>query len=524
MRFRLTQTVGPKDGPRPGDGEPQIIYDYLPQNLKFDTSKGITVRAIKYEANEETDYKKDENGNTIWVDNGDGSLSPVQVKYIKLTEQEIALENFWKKPEYTIVDLPDGRQELKITIYDQGNSGNLNAMLTPGIDRYVVYYDASYEKDDFWNGTPPANTDLLTKTYTNEAVFDKGTTDESKISRTFEVSKKVPKLSKASLQKNNSILYRLVLNHHGQDLMPGADKITLSDQLAISDPTVKADLLLGTIKLYNYTNRLPELRELEKNFTAVPDESLLLSPDQYSVQYDRESKKFDLEFPDSMPIFLTYEYKIDFSTAKEDFVVNNKASLAGEKVTSDAGSATQFSQAAAATGSTTPGEVIIYKYDKDNNTKFLPGAEFEFSTYDPIQKSWQVRKRMETGKNGLLELELDVSDLGKLYRLIETKAPSGYYLDAEPRYFVQVPLGKTIIDLKQEMNFSTIISDLGIKESDVNFLPFVGGTVYVANEENPPVEPLPETGGAGRGLFDIAALVFLSVTTVYVARKKAKYT
>lgn len=130
------------------------------------------------------------------------------------------------------------------------------------------------------------------------------------------------------------------------------------------------------------------------------------------------------------------------------------------------------------------GSLQVLKHSADDTSLTLAGAEF-----DVINAAGEVVAHIVTDENGLATVDLKAGD----YTLVETVAPLGYVLDADP-------IAVTVVE---------------------------GGTasttISVANEQVPPFQ-LPLTGGAGPSLFIGGGLaaVLLAVGIALVRRRSAR--
>ena len=83
-------------------------------------------------------------------------------------------------------------------------------------------------------------------------------------------------------------------------------------------------------------------------------------------------------------------------------------------------------------------EVLVVKYDKDNPTHYLKGAQFKL--YGDKELSQQIGETFTTNDKGRIYFGKDLNlKRGKTYYLQETKAPDGYVLDETVHSFVLNP-------------------------------------------------------------------------------------
>lgn len=237
-------------------------------------------------------------------------------------------------------------------------------------------------------------------------------------------------IQKQSLQKTGTYSseinggrypFKLTLNELGEDLVEGADTITLVDELS------------ETLTLDSNSIRVIETGKndvLLTNWTA-------------SV----EGNTLKMILPDNIPLTITYETIVNAAPGQE-ISIRNHAHWEGY-ATPSGGSVeeTTFSYAAGGTvGASTSPSVTVRKMDQYDTSHLLKGAEFllEEVTYqsggfNTLDDGLQISG--ETDDDGTLTFGRESGQLMKyntVYRLTETSAPLGYVLDDEPHYFAVV--------------------------------------------------------------------------------------
>lgn len=259
-----------------------------------------------------------------------------------------------------------------------------------------------------------------TKTFNNEVTLTDQAGKELGTD-TDGVELSAPKLSKTGTYDSNinggRYPFEINLNELGTDLVPGADKINLIDEMCdalILDP--------ATIKVINTKT------QEEVSFTSAI-----------------EGHKLTLTIPDDQPLTITYEAAINAAPGQTINITNNAhwegyATTGGSSVKNE-----NFSYAAGATvGTTASAKLKVLKVDQYDTGLKLPGAKFKLQEMTFEIKNSQVN--LAEAENGLEaegttdekgELNFDVSlDFNTVYRLTETEAPAGYVLDSTPHYFV----------------------------------------------------------------------------------------
>ena len=350
-------------------------------------------------------------------------------------------------------------------------------------------YDVSIADDPAWN----AEKEPDSLTYRNTVEWD-GETDstETQVSNHKATLEKTGEL----LENTDTLRYEIVVNPEVRDLVPNADTITLSDQITTPTGTSVA-LKAETVKVYAY------------NAEAQDSHGAPLPDDDWKFSYDAPTMTFTL--PDETACVVVYEYTINRGQTAVDFTVNNTASLTGQAAISSGDDIEVKVQDSSA--SANKAKLTIYKVDKENNAKVLPGAHFRLERYEKDktsnQYSWQISaltahgpdKTFEVGENGYIELQYvqhinDSTLYNTLYKLTEMAPPDGYMLDSTPHYFVWMEQGATEKETIQKMEAAGAVPNgVVLEKTDITFIAYsTNVSIFV---ENAKPYTLPETGGPG---------------------------
>lgn len=380
-------------------------------------------------------------------------------------------------------ELTDIRKYFKYS-YDV-NTNKVTFTFTPGYNRtngnygsgkrerpngpIAIYYAVDITSDEFWKDLKNEN-----KEYTNTLEYE-GKSQEQHT----EVERETQNVTKTARQIDNStkVEYSVVINPAAKDLNPKSDKITLTDKLEYYDNQISPYLVLSSLKLYEYDSSKP------KNRGNVIDSS------RYQVQIDDTTHQLTVTLPDELACVLGYEYDFDVGTSASP-TIKNTVSLEGEFSSSvDTKIDTNESSAGVVRG-----KMTIYKVDSKDYSKKLPNAKFKLSRFDPETKGWVLIKNgdldeFETNSEG--EIVFSGSNeqrflvANTLYKLEETKAPSGYDKDKNPHYFViyQADQKKTQQDAKDALSQQSI-PNVNL-DNDVSYIPNNKEvSLYVPNNSN----------------------------------------
>ncbi len=211
--------------------------------------------------------------------------------------------------------------------------------------------------------------------------------------------------------------FKITLNELGEDLVSGADTITLVDELSDT-------LILDTTSI---TVMNTKTNEVVSNCTSSVDGQTL-----------------KMVLPDNLPLTITYETTVNAAPGQVVSISNNAH---WEGYTTPSGGSVSDSNFTYAVGGTVGVEqnpsIVILKRDQNNTSICLAGAEFSLQEGSYENGSF-------TAANGGLELTGVTDENGSLifgredaqrmqyntvYCLTETKAPEGYVLDSAPHYF-----------------------------------------------------------------------------------------
>ena len=211
--------------------------------------------------------------------------------------------------------------------------------------------------------------------------------------------------------------FKITLNGLGEDLVSGADTITLVDELSDT-------LILDTASIQVVNTKTGEV---VSNWTA-------------SV----EGQTLKIVLPDNLPLTVTYETTVNAAPG-QTISISNNAHWKG--YTTPSGGSVEvkefhYSSGGTAGADTSP-SVTVKKLDQYNTSQTLSGATFTLvegtyadGTFTPTTDGLSLTGT--TGEDGTLtfgKTSEQTMSYNIVYCLTETVAPEGYVLDAVPHYF-----------------------------------------------------------------------------------------
>ena len=294
-----------------------------------------------------------------------------------------------------------------------------------GYQTIGIFYALQLTQDTDW-----ANKLESSKVYQNTASW----TGVGEASAKITVKRDDTYLDKKVEQSSNGRLtYTVEINPEGLTLNPQSTVITLYDTFTVNKRGT-AILDRSSIKLYDYTKN-----ENTEDYTLTTDEE---KEGSEVTHYN-----MTLTVRDGKHYKFTYTYIVDRSqvNSTENVTAENKARITA--VWQEASKETIKSSAGGGSVGSKDGELTLYKVDKNSENKVLQGAEFELTAYDRQSGSWDMAQKVTaiTDENGEITFvpKEGANDTSKvyvsvdtLYKLVETKAPNGYVLDAKPLYFI----------------------------------------------------------------------------------------
>ena len=268
--------------------------------------------------------------------------------------------------------------------------------------------------------------------YTNTATWGKRTE-----TTTTTVTRKVEQVKKTGWQdpdNDRKLHYQVVINPAGDDLSAGqtrAEKIELWDNISTTNGAI-ATGDINSVKLYYYaydeTVGVTTGKEVPRNM--------------YRILEADKNGWLHMEIPNMAALILVYDCNVKDGSAAASYQVSNTVTLSNGSKSSDSGITYQVKADATATTA----QFVLRKKDSYSGVS-LKGAEFTIFQYDTVSGQFvpwtgNGTGTLTTDENGQASLAVLDSETASclkpdvLYKLVETKAPTDYQLDATPHYLL----------------------------------------------------------------------------------------
>lgn len=323
-----------------------------------------------------------------------------------------------KKVDWATAEYDETTRRLTIKISNYNKSGQEE-------HRIRIQYKVSVSDDPTWKN--PSVGKLI---YTNTATWGELTeTTTTTITRDVEQVKKTGWQDPGNDRK---LHYQVVINPAGEDLSAGqtrAEKIELWDNISTTNGAI-ATGDINSVKLYFYdydeTVGVTTGKEVPRNM--------------YRILEADKNGWLHMEIPNMAALILVYDCNVKDGSAAASYQVSNTVTLSNGSKSSDSGITYQVKADATATTA----QFVLRKKDSYSGVS-LEGAEFTIYQYDTVSGQfvpWTGNGTLTTDENGQASLAVLDSETASclkpdvLYKLVETKAPTDYQLDATPHYLL----------------------------------------------------------------------------------------
>ena len=325
-----------------------------------------------------------------------------------------------KKVDWATAEYDETTRRLTIKISNYNKSGQEE-------HRIRIQYKVSVSDDPSWK-----NPSVGKLTYTNTATWGEQTD-----TTTTTVTRKVEQVKKTGWQdpgNDRKLHYQVVINPAGDDLSAGqtrAEKIELWDNISTTNGAI-ATGDVNSVKLYFYdydeTVGVTTGKEVPRNM--------------YRILEADKNGWLHMEIPNMAAMILVYDCNVKDGSAAASYQVSNTVTLSNGSKSSDSGITYQVKADATATTA----QFVLRKKDSYSGVS-LKGAEFTIFQYDTVSGRFvpwtgNGTGTLTTDENGQASLAVLNSETASclkpdvLYKLVETKAPTDYQLDATPHYLL----------------------------------------------------------------------------------------
>ena len=329
--------------------------------------------------------------------------------FVKISDKNVD----WATAEY---DKTTRKLTIKISNYNKSEQEE---------HRIRIQYKVSVSDDPRWKN--PSVGKLI---YTNTATWGELTQ-----TTTTTVTRDVEQVKKTGWQdpgNDRKLHYQVVINPAGDDLSAGqtrAEKIELWDNISTTNGAI-ATGDVNSVKLYYYkydeTVGVTTGKEVPRNM--------------YRILEADKNGWLHMEIPNMAALILVYDCNVKDGSAAASYQVSNTVTLSNGSKSSDSGITYQ----AKADATATTAQFVLRKKDSYSGVS-LKGAEFTIYQYDTVSGRfvpWTGNGTLTTDENGQASLAVLDSETASclkpdvLYKLVETKAPTDYQLDATPHYLL----------------------------------------------------------------------------------------
>lgn len=325
-----------------------------------------------------------------------------------------------KNVDWATAEYDKTTRKLTIKISNYNKSGKEE-------HRIRIQYKVSVSDDPRWK-----NPSVGELTYTNSATWGKLTE-----TTTTTVTRDVEQVKKTGWQdpgNDRKLHYQVVINPAGEDLSAGqtkAEKIELWDNISTTNGAI-ATGDVNSVKLYFYdydeTVGVTTGKEVPRNM--------------YRILEADKGGWLHMEIPNMAALILVYDCNVKDGSAAASYQVSNTVTLSNGSKSSDSGITYQVKADATATTA----QFVLRKKDSYSGVS-LEGAEFTIYQYDTVSGRFvpwtgNGTGTLTTDENGQASLAVLDSETASclkpdvLYKLVETKAPTDYQLDATPHYLL----------------------------------------------------------------------------------------
>ena len=325
-----------------------------------------------------------------------------------------------KKVDWATAEYDETTRRLTIKISNYNKSGQEE-------HRIRIQYKVSVSDDPSWKN--PSVGKLI---YTNTATWGELTE-----TTTTTVTRDVEQVKKTGWQdpgNDRKLHYQVVINPAHEDLSAGqtrAEKIELWDNISTTNGAI-ATGDVNSVKLYFYN--------YDETVGVTTGEEV--PRNMYRILEADKNGWLHMEIPNMAAMILVYDCNVKDGSAAASYQVSNTVTLSnGSKSSADS-----ITYQVKADATATTAQFVLRKKDSYSGVS-LEGAEFTIYQYNKETEEWTkwagngtgTLTTDENGQASLAVLDSETASCLKpdvLYKLVETKAPTDYQLDATPHYLL----------------------------------------------------------------------------------------
>lgn len=325
-----------------------------------------------------------------------------------------------KKVDWATAEYDETTRRLTIKISNYNQSGREE-------HRIRIQYEVNVDDNPSWK-----NPSVGKLTYTNTATWGELTE-----TTTTTVTRDVEQVKKTGWQdpgNDRKLHYQVVINPAHEDLSAGqtrAEKIELWDNISTTNGAI-ATGDVNSVKLYFYN--------YDETVGVTTGEEV--PRNMYRILEADKNGWLHMEIPNMAAMILVYDCNVKDGSAAASYQVSNTVTLSNGSKSSDSGITYQVKADATATTA----QFVLRKKDSYSGVS-LKGAEFTIYQYNKETEEWTkwtgngtgTLTTDENGQASLAVLDSETASCLKpdvLYKLVETKAPTDYQLDATPHYLL----------------------------------------------------------------------------------------
>lgn len=330
--------------------------------------------------------------------------------FVKISDKNVD----WATAEY---DKTTRKLTIKISNYNKSEQEE---------HRIRIQYKVSVSDDPRWKN--PSVGKLI---YTNTATWGELTETTTTVTRDVE---QVKKTGWQDTDNDRKLHYQVVINPAGDDLSAAKDHaptIELWDNISTTNGAI-ATGDINSVKLYFYN--------YDETVGVTTGEEV--PRNMYRILEADKNGWLHMEIPNMAAMILVYDCNVKDGSAAASYQVSNTVTLSNGSKSSDSGITYQVKADATATTA----QFVLRKKDSYSGVS-LKGAEFTIYQYDKAIEGWTkwagngtgTLTTDENGQASLAVLDSETASCLKpdvLYKLVETKAPTDYQLDATPHYLL----------------------------------------------------------------------------------------